>query len=379
MNGMNLLGVYEKIFMVAAVGIMMLAASCTSDKEQLFDSAEVKTPIEFASSDNRTKGYNELNYERIRDLKFGLFAYTQDYYPYLENNGVEYVSSSGTTNHWRCDPAAYWPFQTPLNFFAYAPFCENVKKKDGSAEDPFVLFPAEDYVTGMPRLRYTPNTHVTDQYDFCVAVPCLDRTAADGAVHLVFHHTLTRIRFYVNLKGEKEPLYDYKVTDLIIRGIEGSKILTFKDNEQRPYEWDATDLSTPKTGEYHLTLADSELTTDTLKFVKNPPDEPTSVESCYTYVNSLLNGRLYLLPQTLTSDAEVEIAVSIFLKGNKEELVSMLPPFIVSLPESTVWEAEKTVGYLMTLDIENITETTIQAQSEDWVNSDNDHNQETLE
>ncbi len=341
----------------------MLIISCAKDKSDDIPEQETAIPIEFSSAISMTKGLDELNYERIIDKRFGLFAYLKDDRAYLENRDVEYVSSSGKTNYWRCSPAAYWPFQESLSFFAYAPYDENMQ--------------IEDYNGGMPRIRFTPTTDVTFQPDFCVAVPRFDRLPSDGAIQLTFHHTLTRIRLYVNIKGYEAPSYDYYITDLKIRGVDGSRTLTFRDNEEKPYQWDGTDPASPKTGSYHLTSSRSQLTNETVKFVNNLPAGTEGLDR-YTYANAMVNGRLYLLPQTLTSDAEIEAVISVH-KEITGELISILPPFTFKLPVGSKWEEEKTVSYLMTINIENAKESVIEPVISDWTDSDNTHNKEIIE
>ena len=153
-------------------------------------------PITFGSTDVMTKGLDPLNYERIKTKRFGLFAYTPDNQPYLEHRDVVYIEDK---EHWRCSPSAYWPFETSLSFFAYAPYDSlRVNSPTMDVEASYVHFLPEMSEAGMPRLRFTPPIDVTRQPDFCVSVPVLDKTKEDRTIHLSFHHTLTRVRFYVN-------------------------------------------------------------------------------------------------------------------------------------------------------------------------------------
>ena len=368
------------IFIVA----MLCIVSCTEESDVFVPVPDTSAPIEFISTDNPTKGLDEINYDRIKndDCKFGLFAFWNEEGKrfsnengksslYLENRNMEYIDSEGKKNRWRCSPAAYWPFHTWLNFFAYAPY------QSAETQHPFVLFPSEDYVCGMPRLRFTSPQNVTFQPDFCVSVPCLDVSAADGSVLMAFHHTLTRVRFYINLKGYKAPEYKYCITDLTIKGVASSNILTYKEDKEKPYEWDTIEASAPKTGTYHLSSAESQLTSAPLIFTNELGSEVTGLDR-YTYANELVNGRLYLLPQKLTSEAKIEVVISVFKTGNSE-LVSMLPPFELALPASTEWEEQKTVSYLMTINIENSKESAIEPVISDWTDSDNIHDEEILE
>lgn len=371
---MTLIKIYRMIC-TAAAGLI-LCVSCHDYNEQIIPEEPAQVPIEFSSADVTTKGLDELNYERIIDQRFGIFAYTQDFYPYLENRDVEYIKTEGNINTWRCSPAAYWPFDTSLNFFAYAPYQSEVTKDSDDETNPTVLFPAEDYVAGMPRLRYTPPTEVTYQPDFCVAVPCMDKTKDDQKIHLSFHHTLTRVNFYVNCKGENPNDYTYRVTNLLIRGVEGSNILTYVDNDEKPYKWDEVDPDITKTGVYKLSSSQSQLTESPLKFFDPQNNDNNNLEDAYTHINVMYNGRLYLLPQKLTSSAEIELTVSIYFG---ETLISILPPYILKLPENVVWEDEKTISYLITVDLDSITQSEISAKVMAWKESGNSHSAETLE
>ena len=354
----------------ATMVVLVLCACCSKEYEHHTPQEETQVPITFGSTDVMTKGLDPLNYERIKSKRFALFAFTSDNQPYLEHRDVVYVESE---EHWRCSPSAYWPFETSLNFFAYAPYDTlRVNSPTDDVKDSYVHFLPEMAETGMPRVRFIPPTDVTFQPDFCVSVPALDKTKEDREIHLSFHHTLTRVRFYVNYKGENPNGYLYRVTNLTIRGVEGSNVLTYVDDENKPYRWDETDLDSPKTGTYNLSaqhLTDASL-------VQSTPPTRSEPEGSYTHVNGKLNGRLYLVPQTLTSHAEVELAVSVYLG---EDLVSILPPFIFKLPERSVWEEEKIVSYMMTLNLENVLQSIIDVKVQGWNDSGNTHPNETLE
>jgi hypothetical protein len=357
----------------ATMVVLVLCACCSKEYEHHTPQEETQVPITFGSTDVMTKGLDPLNYERIKSKRFALFAFTPDNQPYLEHRDVVYVESE---EHWRCSPSAYWPFGTSLNFFAYAPYDTlRVNSPTDDVKDSYVHFLSEMAETGMPRLRFTPPIDVTRQPDFCVSVPALDKTKEDGAIHLSFHHTLTRVRFYANYIGKNPNGYKYRVTNLIIRGVEGSNVLTYIDDEDKPYRWDETDLDSPKTGTYNLSAVQSQIVADTL-VVSSESQIENKLEKRYTYINDMLNGRLYLVPQRLTSSAEIELSVSVYL-GN--DIISILPPFIFKLPSDIVWEEEKSVSYLMSLNLENVLQSTMDVRVQGWNDSGNRHDKETLE
>ena len=358
----------------ATMVVLVLCACCSKEYEHHTPQEETQVPITFGSTDVMTKGLDPLNYERIKSKRFALFAFTPDNQPYLEHRDVVYVESE---EHWRCSPSAYWPFGTSLNFFAYAPYDTlRVNSPTDDVKDSYVHFLSEMAETGMPRLRFIPPTDVTFQPDFCVAVPCMDKTKDDQKIHLSFHHTLTRVNFYVNCKGENPNDYTYRVTNLLIRGVEGSNILTYVDNDEKPYKWDEVDPDITKTGVYKLSSSQSQLTESPLKFFDPQNNDNNNLEDAYTHINVMYNGRLYLLPQKLTSSAEIELTVSIYFG---ETLISILPPYILKLPENVVWEDEKTISYLITVDLDSITQSEISAKVMAWKESGNSHSAETLE
>lgn len=358
--------------MCAAVVVLVLCACCSRESEVHNPQEGNSVPITFGTTDVMTKGLDPLNYERIKSSRFGFFAYTSDNQPYLEHRDVEYIEDK---NYWHCSPAAYWPFGTSLSFFAYAPYDPiRANLHTGDVNESYVYFLPELDEGGMPRLRFTPPTDVTNQPDFCVSVPVLDKTKEDRTIHFSFHHTLTRVRFYVNYTGSHLSGYNYRVSDLIIRGVEGSNVLTYVDDEAKPYRWKETDPDSPKIGTYCLSVGKGHLTNSPI--IQLEPLATGPLEQRYTHINAMLNGRLYLLPQKLTSSAEIELTVSLFLGDN---IVSILPPFIFKLPENSVWEEEKIVSYMMTLDIENVKQSTIEAKVQGWNDSANSHPYETLE
>ena len=376
----------------AIIAAFLCFMSCSKEQGVSAPVPDSSSPIVLASTDVLTKGLDELNYERIREKHFGIFAYWNEegetfdeinnpVNPYLVNSDVEYVESVGHTNYWKCSPAAYWPFHCWLNFFAYAPYQAKVRKDSGDTENPTVLFPSEDYVKGMPRLRFTVPENVTWQPDFCVATPRFDCSSADGNIHMEFFHTLSRIRFYINLTGDKPTEYEYRISELTIKGIAGSNILTYSDNPARPYVWDKIKPEDPKSAVYHLSSSGESLhlTTLPLKFDNLLGPEVEGLDR-YSYVNELANGRLYLLPQDITAEARIEVGLSIFRNvDGKTSLVTLLPPYELSLPTNVAWQPAKTISYLMTLDISGTRESEITPVVTDWTDADNEHFEKDFE
>ena len=370
----------------AIIAASLCFVSCNKQEDISVPQTDGSAPIVLTSYDMQSKGLDDLNYESIKTARFGLFAYwnmkgerfdgiDNPFNLYLDNSDVQYVESEGSINYWKCSPSAYWPFNSWLNFFAYAPYQSKVRKDTGDKTDPTVQFPSEDYVKGMPRLRYTVPENVTWQPDFCVAAPVFDRSASDGNIHIEFFHTLTRVRFYVNLSGEKPDNYEYFISDLTIKGVVGSNILTYSDNPEKPYIWDRINPENPKTASYNLSPSGEylQLTTLPLKF-ENLLDPSVTGLDRYSYVNEMANGRLYLLPQEITEEATVEVSLAIYKNiAGSLSLVTILPPYEFHLPVNVPWKDAKTVSYLMTLDISGTKESDITPVISDWVDAGNEH------
>ena len=59
-------------------------------------------------------------------------------------------------------------------------------------------------------------------------------------------------------------------------------------------------------------------------------------------------------------------------------LQSVLPPFNVSLPTDTAWEAGRTVSYLITVDITKLVVVDIRAMVSEWIDAGNTHGPQTI-
>lgn len=355
-------------------------------------------PISYCASAGaaQTKGLDEIDNSEDRGIiaqHFGIFAlwnpagtyFDEANNPakaYLSNRNVAYTGRTDGRDYWSCNPAAYWPIDSWLNFFAYAPYQEHVQPYedgDGNTLQPMLRFPSEDYTAGMPRASYCPNTDVTNQVDLCIGTPALDRSRADGTVPITFEHALTRIRIYVNVEGSKPATYQYRVTDLIISGVMGTNTFTFQD-DATPFVWDAASPSEPYDGSYHLTYDRTQLTSAWVKFTDDLPPGATGLER-YTWANQMDNGRLYMLPQTLTDAAELEVALSIYRDngGGSYSLVSILPPLTSKLPTNVVWEPGKTISYLVRLGVTEAIIAEVEPLVTDWTDAGNTHTGTTIE
>lgn len=399
--------------LVAVVIAMMAAVSCAKDFPDGSPSGipqDLSAPIEFGVGDGATKGLDPLDYiEQLDKYGFGVFA---GYSVPGETFGNDSPSDNYFSNLWvkkieesdlwspvkktKDDKVqrvpTYWPLTGSLSFFAYAPYFESTVATEDVPE-PALELPSSDYDGGLVRGRYSPHSFVSNQPDFCVAAPQLNRTKNDGPVPLTFKHVLSRVRFYFNGNGVANPHYKYRVTSITIKNVVASNKFTYTMDPEHPCEWDAIDSSTDRTGEFELDLSRNEVTTrwimfitdDKAKYEANPDiyiDPDATGLDRYVFINVTDNGRLYMLPQTLTEDAKLEIIITVYAQsssGTDWIPISMLPPVEVSLPTETAWEYGKTVSYLATLDIPEIRVVNVTALVTDWEDSHNRHTQEIID
>lgn len=203
-------------------------------------------------------------------------------------NNVKYQRSFITDSLAGTD-VCYWPFVGKLSFFAYAPYIS----------DTYLKF-ASDYVSGYPRMSYTPFPDVTNQPDFCIATPVLDQHMTTAPIPLHFTHSLCQILFSANYTGDfpstTSKLY-VKIDSIKVCNVIGRKTVVMS-NGTPCFDWQ-DDSECPASDRTSYFLRRSGL----------PEEQHISDDSLYrattpttdNYRNmSTANGRLYLLPQSMT-------------------------------------------------------------------------------
>ena len=205
-------------------------------------------------------------------------------------DNVRYTRSF-ITNPFAGADVCYWPFSGKLSFFAYAPYISST----------FLQF-ASDYVSGYPRMNYSPTTNVTDQPDFCIADPVLDRHMTTEPIPLVFHHSLSQILFSANYAGDlpaitsTSSLY-VKVDSIRICNVIGRKSVTMS-NGNPCFEWqdDAVCPEADRTS-YLIDRSKNQQLKDQALPKATDPISDNYME--LTAVNGIANGVMYLLPQSM--------------------------------------------------------------------------------
>ena len=200
----------------------------------------------------------------------------------------------------------YWEAKDNVNdkysFFAYAPYADD---DNGIKVD-------ETHITGVPQLTYTVPTTVEDQPDLMVAIPRFNLRPT-VSVPLVMKHALTAIGFQI--KGHAAD-YSEEITDISITGVAITGTLAIDGSE---IKW--TDLKQPTNKTFSVSLKSGDKYT-----VGGKISDDLLAE----------NGYLMMIPQTLTSEAIVQIT---FADGSKTK---------INLATQT-WEAGKRVTYNITL------------------------------
>ena len=234
---------YHKIGWMMAVLALCLLSSCA--KSSLSDDgqdplANVPVPITFttyttAMSGTRA-GYEGLitDDDRLRDLGFGVYAFTTDSKAWAEwtktapnfmyNEHVSYEYVSAAEREWMYTPLKYWPndnqpadnataqgsqLHSYVSFFAYAPYVGN---DDGTMPAPAdgeagIIGESSNTAAGEPWIQYRWSSDIDRQVDLLWdAKKDLYRMGeldgkhygyVDGRVQFDFKHALSCIELYV--------------------------------------------------------------------------------------------------------------------------------------------------------------------------------------
>ena len=417
------------------VVITLLLSSCTKAPSVVgfsssFAGLTSESPIEFALADGATKSLTPIT--SLPALAKRDFSVSARYTPegetfdvpggtsikYFENHRFGYITNNpdgdSYTDSWRgvathaattgaatADPV-YWPLDGSLTFFCYAPYHADATlatppvpdTRDIVLTDPVtddaVRARLPGYLIGSPVIRYTPAASSRDQVDFLAASPILDvsRLGNSGRFSLGFDHRLTQVKFAFNYDGYLPSPEFACVTSIEVRNVVSSAYLYF--TEPTPYvtgcSWSTeSSLDDPFTPGTPLPTASYRLTDEEVGGVRELI--PSNVMSSHIPEKNGANdnhlpvctdeGILFLLPQTLSNDAELEVGYVIAEQHGVPKVTDVLT---VKLRTSsmTAWPAGKQVRYLLTLNIPNHQVSGISAQLSDWEDAGNTHTAEPL-
>ena len=315
--------------------------------------------VSFAPADNPANWY-------VQNSAVSLMGEPSDYNLFTENT------------IWCGNPPLFWPSFDNLTFFAYAPYLANVQPV-GTTE-PQLRFPSEDYVAGMPRATYTPDRGVSRQVDLCLSKPAFDWNKTMGNVPFSFKHALTQVRLYVRVKGEPLPGgHFFRADAAVFSGLVASNTFTYVNDTDTPFVWDPVTDSTPREegALYTLDYQSAHLVTNELPWYLPADLDDGTTTAQFLFINQTHNGRLYLIPQAITSMAKLQLNINLY-RSSPVSLVSMLPPFIMNLPTATPWGAGQTVSYLITVDASRMVVLDIVAKVTPWADPGNDHDEQTI-
>lgn len=377
---------------------MTAAATLSSCRKQASPETvqpDFSCPIEYSVFTVSTKGLDPITNTNLKAKGFGVIGFwsakDKDFpaTEYCDNIYIDNAKGTADENGiWTCKPAAYWPVEHKVSFFAYAPHSANLQPV--GANTPELVFPAMDYSNGtsgsLPKGIYVPSKDITSQTDLCLARPMLNLSKQDNSVELNFFHALTNVRFYANIEGTKTPGLEYKAEELIIDSIIDSTSFTFKipDENGFPFAWDDI-VDEAQYGSYLLKDSGNAPQISSKSWIKYK-NEGESGSDAYTLINDLNNGRLYLIPQTLTDRANIKLQIALYkVTENISTKIGSLQPITIKLPTSIPWTPSKTISYLMTIKLggeegDNVyIETSISGVMEDWHSSANNHDTEIIE
>lgn len=305
----------------------------------------------------------------IQNHRFGTLSNDPENDPNVVWQGISSVGERAA------DPV-YYPLDGTLSYFCYAPYREDVSALSDVSIDyqpsGTITDRLANYLPYSPLFTFTPNTLPASQIDFIVAEPILDARKSNSAIPLDFSgHILTNIQFACKYVGDLAVTEGVVISQIIIRNVIGSEYLYFTESAGvRGFSWCSTispedGSATMPLSSYTLTRSDlissgAYLTTDT-----------------YTHVNATIPGRLYLLPQTLPDDAQLEVT---YVVKNRDSGASLDENVLVfPLRGTTNWPLGKTVQYKLTIGVADRAQVNIlTANIVDWAPSGNVHSSEEL-
>lgn len=273
------------------------------------------------------------------------------------------VSKQGTD--WVTTPMSYWTVTGNLSFFMYAPS----KRQTGTT----LTFNAEP--TGMPSVSYTPlSRNVSRQFDLCLARPVFNKTRGSGAVPAEFYHTLTQVWFDMNWTGSLPNASYYVLIDQIqLKNVIGTKKVYYSENAPY-YSWQP---DSECTADSTFTLSRS--TNGELKTTYQTPGIwasgtlPNLTDGVFVTVQNSA-GRLYLLPQRITTSAVISVTYGFYRKvGSSNILVSSFTKEM-NIPADFDWLPNKSYHFQITVDVGESSPVTMPGYViYDWENSGSTH------
>ncbi|MCR4825189.1 MAG: fimbrillin family protein [Bacteroidales bacterium] len=346
-----------------------------------------RIPIEFGLGPE-TKGAPQLvSLERLAAQDFSVSAW------YTPEGGVFGTGSARyVTNHrfgtmdeinyavWQgitrsggkaADPV-YYPLDGTLSYFCYAPYREDVGGHSDihveDAPESAVTARLPHYLAGSPLICFTPRPVPGDQIDFIAAAPLIDIDRSSDAVPLDFTgHLTASVQFWFRYSGTLDPTEGVMVSRIVLRDVIGSEYLYFKEEDGvfSP-AWCST--VSPEDGGPEMPLSSYTLSAEASDLII---DSPYLDPSAFKYVNNTINGRLYLLPQTLPAEASLDITYVIKDKDSNVRLEENTVS--VPLAGTADWQQGKVVKYSIVIAVADRKDVSVSVALTDWEEAGNSH------
>lgn len=296
-----------KKILFAAVAALAITG-CSQNEE--FDAASQKAEINFTPVVNKSTRAAITDLAALKTSGFKVFAYNTgaDGTGALNKTIMGGVDVTSVDGAWKYSGGPYyWPTDSKVSFFAYAP-------ATSTAAAYAVTTPDSDTT---PTITYTVPA-VAAQEDFVVAT--LPKQDASDNVVLPFTHALCQVNFSV--VGDDD--LTYTVSEVKIMGVAN----TGKYNYTTWTEVSGT------AGEYSYPLTLTPTTTN--KIATNLDKEDGT-------------GALMLLPQTFEEGSSAKIVVSYVVKDANNDTIYTATNKEVALAKTTAWTIAKKIRYTLTL------------------------------
>ena len=380
-----------KAFLACTIACGVLAACRKESPSGLTKPQASDEAIAFSAGTPRTKGAPQLStLERLAAQHFSVNAwYTPDgdtfgtaSLSYIRNHRFgctdihSYTSWRGVTSGGMADPV-YYPLDGSLSFFCYAPYRADVS---GTSDVHFDYEPAQtvtdqltNYMDGSPLICFTPSASPSSQIDFIAATPVLDVVRGGGPVPLDFtNHLTTDIQFWCKYAGSLNENEGVMISQIVIRDVISSEYLYFTESAGTlGFSWCST--VSPEDGGAVMPVSSYSLSTVTSDLITENPYLSSSEAK---HVNNTINGRLYLLPQTLPAGAFLDLTYVVkntASGGTLDENTVSIP-----LSGTAAWPMGKTVKYTITIGVAERKDVTLSASIVDWADAGNSHADQEL-
>lgn len=376
---------------VASAGSLL--ASCGKEPDVVKVPVASDVPIVFRPQAD-TKGADQLiSLERLKAQTFSVNAW---YTPEGETFGtgsIHYISNhrfgtldagpvydastlwQGITDARDATDPVYYPLDGTLTYFCYAPYRADVDPA-GSSDIKILPEPSNtitdrltNYLEGSPLICFTPSASPSSQIDFIASNPLLDVSRSSGSIPLDFtRHMTTNVEFWFKYAGTMdEETEGVMISQIIIRDVIGSEYLYFTEADgSLGFAW--CDNVSPVDGSSSMPTASYTLSSSTYDLIT---DSSFLSNITPTHVNNTINGRLYLLPQTLGAGAQLEITYVVKNRNTGSNLDENV--VICSLGGTVAWPLGKTMRYTITIGVPDRQIVAIETAITPWTDAGNTH------